>query len=160
MVMRDDYRRIQKSNEKRNRKEGNAMKIAGKRQQKKGFIYTLEVLLAVGLIFLTLVYLFRFSEPTPQHDLTIIKRSGMEALEFMDQYHELRKWVSEFNEAKIESTLNTLLPNNIKFESEICAAECSAAGVNTKKSVVAVDYYVSAYRDQHLGRKIRLWLWK
>lgn len=130
------------------------------RQRPKGFVYTLEVLLAVGLIFLTLVYLFRLSPPTPQHDLTIIKRSGMEALEFMDQRYDLRKWVSEFNEGQIESTLNALLPNNIKFESEICSDECSAAGVNTKKSVVAVDYYVAAYREQHLGKKIRLWLWK
>jgi len=136
------------------------MKTGKKRRRQKGFVYTLEVLLSVGIIFLTLVYLFRFSPPTPQHDLTIIKRSGMEALEFMDQRYDLRKWVSEFNEAQVESTLNTLLPNNIKFESEICSNECSAAGVNTKKSVVAVDYYVTAYRDQHLGMKIRLWLWK
>ncbi|GEM_PF-3690217 len=135
------------------------MKTTEKRQRQKGFVYTLEVLLAVGLIFLTLVYLFRFSPPTPQHGLTIIKRSGIEALEFMDQNYDLRKWVSEFNEAQVESTLNTLLPNNIKFESEICTTECSAAGVNTKKSVVAVDYYVIAYRDQYLGQKVRLWLW-
>lgn len=135
------------------------MRMNAKRKNKKGFVYMLEVLLAMSIIFITLAFVFRFSQPVSESQLPIMRRAGMEAMEFMDQYHELRKWVSESNEAKIESTLNDVLPNNIKFETEICTDQCNAAGANTKKSVVAIDYYVMTYRDEYLGKKIRVWLW-
>lgn len=145
---------------KRQQRSKKTRAAATRERGHKGAIYTLEALLVVGTVFFVLAYLFRFSPPTSQTDLPLIKRQGFEALEYMDQYYDLKKLVSDGNEAPIENTLETLLPASIKFETEICTNPCNAVGVSTKKSVVAVDYYVMTYRDQYVGKKLRLWLWR
>lgn len=126
---------------------------------KKGFIYTLEVLIAISLITLTVVFLFRFSPQTTQSDITILKISGMNALVYLDQYYDLDMWVFEGNETNIENTLEQLLPEGINYEAEVCETECNTIGVPTTKSVVAVDYYVSSYGKHLVSSKVRLWLW-
>ena len=118
--------------------------------EKRGFVYTLEALVVVGVVFLTMAYVFRYAPPAPQSDITIMKRAGIDALEYLEQRGELRRYISELNEAQIA----------IKFETEICRDYCNTFGVPTRQTVAVVDYYVSAYRDSYEGQRIRLWLWR
>ena len=128
--------------------------------EKRGFVYTLEALVVVGVVFLTMAYVFRYAPPAPQSDITIMKRAGIDALEYLEQRGELRRYISELNEAQIESSLAGILPPAIKFETEICRDYCNTFGVPTRQTVAVVDYYVSAYRDSYEGQRIRLWLWR
>jgi len=127
---------------------------------KKGYVYTLEVLLAMALIFVTLIFIFRISPPSLQGDIPIIKRYGLEGLEYLEQTNDLRLWVSTGNETAIKDALTQLMPSNIKFQLDICKDSCSGGGIPTTVNVIVTDYYVTTYNGDYLDRKIHLWLWR
>jgi hypothetical protein len=127
---------------------------------KKGFIYTLEALVVIGVVFFSLFYLFRYAPQTPQTDIAVMKKYGIDALAYVDSTGELRSFVSQYNEAEIEKRLSQIMPGSVKFETEICGKLCSTVGVPTRQSVVTVDYYVSAYRNEYMGQRVRMWMWR
>lgn len=126
----------------------------------KGFIYTLEVLIAVAIILASLVFIFRSSPAKPELDVSIIKTQGMDALSFLDAKGSLRKLVFDDNETEIETQLKAYLPKNIGFEVQLCTSPCSAVNVPVNETVVAVSYYISGYKESYVGKKARLWLWR
>jgi hypothetical protein len=127
---------------------------------KKGFIYSLEALIVITIVFFLLAYLFRYAPQTSQAEISVMKIYGIQALEYLENSGDLQKLVSEYNEAEIEKKLGTILPNSIKFETEICRKNCNAAGVPNKNNVIAVDYYISTYRDSYEGQRVRIWMWR
>ncbi len=127
---------------------------------KKGFIYSLEALIVIGIIFFLLAYLFRYAPQTSQTDIAVMKIYGMNALEYLDDSGELAKFVSQYDEADLEKRLSSILPGSMKFETEICGKVCSQAGVPERQSVAAVDYYVTAYRGEYIGQRVRMWMWR
>ena len=134
--------------------------VALSNKKRKGFVYTLEALIVIGIVFVLMAFVFRFSIPASQPDVVIIKRAGIDALEYMEQNFDLRRYVSEVDTAQIDKGLASILAGNIKFETEICSASCNPVGVPAKQTVVVVDYYIAAYRDGFEGQKIRLWMWR
>lgn len=126
----------------------------------KGYIYTLEVLIAVAVILVSLVFIFRSSPTKPDLDISIIKTQGMDALSFLDAKGTLRKLVFDDNETEIENQLKSYLPKNIGFEAELCTLSCSAVNVPVNETVVALNYFVSGYKESFIGKKIKLWLWR
>lgn len=147
----------QRENRKRKNKH---MKKPGRRRTSKGYVYTIEVLIALTIIFLAIIFVFRFTQPPLQGEIPIIKRYGFEALEYLDQQDDLRKWVNGYEEDNLESALEGILPANVKFEAEICKNTCISANVPNSVNVVTVDYYVETYQNYYLDRKVRLWLWR
>ncbi len=126
----------------------------------RGFVYTLEVLIAVSIILVSLVFLFRSPPPKPALDTSVIKTQGMNALMFIDAKGTLRKNVFYDNETQIETELKLYLSKNIGFETELCALRCSAANLPSNETVIAIDYYISGYNENYLGKKVKLWLWR
>jgi hypothetical protein len=130
------------------------------RSRAKGYIYTLEVLIAVSIILVSLVFIFRSSPAKPELETSLIKTQGADALSFLDSKGTLRKLVYDDNETEIETQLKTYLPKNIGFEVQVCTSPCSAVNVPVNETVVAVNYYISGYKENYLGKKVRLWLWR
>ncbi len=126
----------------------------------KGYLYTLEVLIAISIIFVSMVMLFRYAPTQPDLGVSILKQQGFEALGYMDDKGTLRELVLMNNETAIEEELNLILLKAVNFETDICSLSCNKTSVPANKTVVAVDYYVSGYKDAYLGKKLRLWLWR
>ncbi len=125
----------------------------------KGYVYTLEVLIAVSVIFVSLVFLFRNPPTKPDLEIPLMKRQGFEALDYLMQKDDIRELVSNGNESLLESRLKEAL-TAVQFDIDICNYTCSETNVPANQTAIAIDYYVSGYRNSYFGKKVRLWLWK
>lgn len=126
----------------------------------RGYIYTLEVLLAIATIFVTLVLVFSNAPEQPEAHLAVIKQSGYDALFYMDQSGELRDAVSRGSVTAINSNLTATMPATILFSTAICTTSCQPSSLPANRTIVIVDYYTGDYRDQYIGKKVRLWMWE
>ncbi len=126
----------------------------------RGYVYTLEVMLAISIIFVTLIFIFSSSPEQPETNLVIMKQSGYDALYYLDMTGELRDAVNRGAVSEIDSNLTDLLPKNIKFDTNICTTSCNSTELPANRTVVAVDYYISGYRSQYIGKKVRVWMWR
>ena len=126
---------------------------------KKGYIYTLEVLIAVSMILVTVVLVFGKTQEEAQTEIPLIKQSGYDVLFYLDKSDDLRRIVSTEGVTALESNLTRLLPLNIAFDVTICTTLCGSISLPGNKTIVAVDYYISGYREKFINKKVRLWLW-
>ncbi len=126
----------------------------------KGYVYTLEILLAVTIIFVSMVFLLRTPPPKPDFETSIIKRQAFESLEFLDNAGKLKSQAAADNETKIEQDLAGVIPQIMFYETEVCKKSCSTFNVPGNETVVSADYYVGAYRDTFAGKKVKIWAWK
>ena len=129
------------------------------RHSSKGYIYTLEVLLAVSTMLITIVLVFSTTPEEAETDLPVIKQAAYDALFYLDKSDDLRKIVSAEGVGQLEKNLTDLMTKNVKFHVTICTTVCSANGLPPNKPVVVVDYYISGYRETFLNKKVRLWIW-
>ena len=126
----------------------------------RGYVYTLEVLLAVSLVITTLVFLYKTPPVKPQLEVSGMKLQGIRALEYLDKKGDLRQFAIVANETDIEKRINSTLIRSIGFETDICTLTCNETGVPRNKTVVAVDYYIAGYRRTHNVTKIKMWMWR
>lgn len=126
----------------------------------KGYVYTLEIVIGMLLILVTFISLFSNPPSKPEIEVTVIKQSGFNSLDFINKEGLLRELVQNNSEAELESRLSALLSKSVKLEAEICAETCGATGVSTTGNVITFDYYVSAFNENYMGRRVKLWLWR
>lgn len=131
----------------------------GKNCGRKGFVYTIEVLLAIFLVAVTITSLFLQVPEKPQGDIAITKRLGIETLEYLDNKDVLRNYVNSNDAAGIERELDALLPNRLNSNATICERSCTFSGLPVDRNVIVADYYVSGYRTTYLGKKVRVFMW-
>lgn len=127
---------------------------------KKGFVYTLEVLIAVGIIVIAAVVMFKNVPSKAETDIATLKTQGFHALRYMDDTGLLRKYANDDNESLVENDLKALMPSTVNFEAQICGSSCSDANVPDDKDVVSIDYYISGYRTEYMEKRVKLWIWK
>ena len=127
--------------------------------RKKGYMYTLEVLIAASLIMVTFVIVFQSPPSKPALETSLIKQQGYNALEFLDNNGLLRPYVYSNDEGALETQIDAVLINSIKFETDICFSSCNMSNVPDDETVIVVDYYVSGYKNTFLGKKVRMWMW-
>jgi hypothetical protein len=125
----------------------------------KGYIYTLEVLIAISIIVVSMVSLFKLAPAKPEAEISIIKQNGYDALFYLDQKGVLCDLVAKDNETGIEDYLGAILTANIEFEADICMSECLTDLPGTG-AIIPVDYYISSCKGDYVGKKVRLFLWK
>ncbi len=135
-------------------RRGNALK----NNHHKGYLFTLEVIIAVSLIMVSMVIIFSSTQAPASAKTALIKKQGFEALEYLDQAGELRFLAFSGNEITLEEKLKALLPSSISLETDVCTDVC-AGNVPSGTSIITVDYYVSGYRDAFFTKKIKLWMW-
>jgi hypothetical protein len=126
----------------------------------KGYIYTIEVMLAVVTILFMIVVVFSNTPEQPETALVLIKQNGYDALHYMDQSGMLRGLVSRNLTNMTRGNISLLLPASIAFDVDICSTACSSANLPSNRTVVAVDYYIGAYMNSYVGKKVRLWMWE
>jgi hypothetical protein len=124
----------------------------------KGYVYTLEVMLAIAIILIAVVMLFGTVQVPESSNVGLIKRQGYEVLEFLDQKDELRQLVKNGDEINLKKKVRDLLTPGITIELDICTTSCSGQ-VPQNKNIVSVDYYVSGFRDSFFNKKVRMWMW-
>ena len=126
----------------------------------KGYVYTLEVMLAVSLIFVTLILVFSSSPEEPETNLAIMKQNGYDTLFYLDITGDLRNAVARGAVSEIDANLTGILPQNIRFDTNVCTTSCNSTELPSNSTVVTVDYYIGGYRSEYVGKKVRLWMWR
>lgn len=130
------------------------------RHNRKGYLYTLEVLVAVSIMLTTIVFLFRSLPQKPEIELSLIRKQGFEALEYLDNKGDLKNLTFGGNESVIESSLRSILEKNIELEIEICKITCEELNIPSRETIVLINYYISGYRDTYDAKKLQLYLWR
>lgn len=125
---------------------------------KKGYIYTLEVLMAVSIIFLTMVFVFKMPKLTPDTSSLLLKQKTEDSLKVLDSDGILRKLVSENNEESLRGNLTSLFQPGIGFESRICRSYCEAPLLPDGKTVTHVVYYLTGHEEYDYA-SVHVWLW-
>ena len=126
----------------------------------RGYIYTLEVLLSVSIVIITLTYLYRTPPIKPQSEISAMKLQGIQALEYLEKKDDLRQYVIIANETDIRRRINDTIITSIDFEIDTCTLTCNSTGVPENKSVVSMDYYIAGYRGTHNVTKVKMWMWR
>lgn len=126
----------------------------------KGYIYTLEVLLAISIIVGSIIFILGTAPEKSELNLLTMNQRVFEAVEYLDNKGELRALVNDDNEIEIENQLNSILPSVIKFETDICTTSCNGTNIPTNQEVIVFDYFISGYKDRYIGKRIRIWIWE
>lgn len=126
----------------------------------KGFIYTLEVLIAISIIMVSIVLVFRYPPEKPDFGTSTMKLQAFDSLEYLDNKGDLKNLVFQNNETEIEKRMRDILLQEMLFEMEICDFSCSEANVPVNETVIAINYYVAGYKENYLGKKVKMWLWR
>ena len=116
----------------------------------KGFIHTLEVVIALAMITAALIGLFKPLQPADNSAQLVA--SGYAALQYLEDTDVLRPAAASKEVATIRTALQPLLTN---FEVEICIPSCEGTA---HQDAVAVDYFIAgstSYNPVHL----KLYLW-
>ncbi len=125
----------------------------------KGYLYTLEVLIAASLIFVALAMAYKSAPLKPEMQLSSIKIAGTDALDYLDRKGDLRQWVFYGNESVIESELRVIIPRSIDFEASV-GLECDTRNVPENRTIVSVVHYFSGLKDRYSAKKICLFMWE
>ena len=116
----------------------------------KGVMHTIEVVIALAMIAVAIVGLFKPLQPTDNSAQLI--QSGYAALQYLEDVGTLRPAAVANDTVTIRSALQPLLTN---FGLEICNLTCAGA---TQPGAAALDYFISgsgSYTPVH----IRLYVW-
>jgi hypothetical protein len=133
-------------------------KIIETKYSKKGYVYTIEALIAIALILIATVIIFGISQTPSSSSLSLAKKQGFDAMEFLDQNDELRLLVAVGNKNDLKNRLKDLLPPGITLDVDICRYDCTA-NTPANKNVVSLDYYISGYHDTFFMKKVKIWMW-
>jgi hypothetical protein len=126
----------------------------------KGYIYTLEVMLAISIIVGSLFLIMGNVNTQQNYIPTSMSRQVMDALKYMDMKGELRQYVSTDDDVSVETNMTSLLPDTIKFEVDICAINCVSTAVPSDQTVISLDYFISGYKDSYFGKRVHVWIWE
>lgn len=124
----------------------------------KGYIRTLEVLLSLSLIVLTMVFIFRFPPLATTDEMNTIKYRAYNSLEYLDEKGYLRKIVLNVDRNALDKNLTVLL-SGLDFDADICIDSCFTP-ILPSKQVATVEYYISGYKDFYNKAKVKVWVWR
>ncbi|MCD6557648.1 MAG: hypothetical protein J7K31_01285 [Candidatus Aenigmarchaeota archaeon] len=133
----------------------------------KGYLYTMEVLLTVSMIFIAIIFAFRSAPSKPALEISLIKRDAFSALEYLDNSGNLRPLVYsgeplDIVEMQIEDLLKAMLTKKVEFEVDICknSDDCVTENAPENREVIVVDYYLSGYKKSYDFYRVRMYVWK
>jgi len=119
----------------------------------KGYMYTLEVLIAISIVFISLVFLFRSSPSIPNTDTSLVKTQIYDLLDYRSDF--VREKVSQNDEQAIEQMLKEF-NDALSYKVKICSIGSCTAQLPDNVTITAMDYYVFADGN---GKKLRIWVW-
>jgi|SRR3989344_3543540 len=126
----------------------------------KGYVYTIEVMLAVAVIMFMLVLTFSSAPEQPETNVALMKQGGYDALRYLDDSGALRQLAMRNDTNSLKANITALMTQSVVFDAAICNTNCTSYRIPFNRTIVTVDYYVSGYRDTYIGKKVRLWIWQ
>ncbi len=138
-----------------------------KKGRRKGYLYTMEVLLTISMIFIVIIFAFRAAPSKPALEISLIKGDAFSALEYLDDSGQLRPLVYsgkplDVAELQIEDLLEDILTKKVNFEIDICknSDACSEENAPENREIIVVDYYLSGYKKSYDFYRVRMYIWK
>ncbi|MBI5347018.1 MAG: hypothetical protein HZB66_00210 [Candidatus Aenigmarchaeota archaeon] len=125
----------------------------------KGYIYTLEVLIAASLIFVTLALIYKTPPIKPEMQLSTMEKTGSNALDYFYEKGDMRIWAYYNNESIFESELRNVIPRSVDFEISL-SRECDSKNVPENRTVIVVTRYISGLNDKLDIKKVCLYMWE
>ena len=126
----------------------------------KGYVYTLEVFLAISIIIITLTFLYRTPPQKPQLEVSEMKIEAMHVLEYLDGKGDLRGQAIISNKTAMDSKINDTITTSLDFKTNVCKSACDTSGVPRNKTVVSVDYYIAGSKNVYNATRVKLWVWR
>lgn len=126
----------------------------------RGYLYTLEAMIAAFLIFVTIIYVFRGISSEDETKYLKIKSLCYDAIEYLDNVGLIREYVYKGFKEQLEEKLEEILPSSLEVEVEFCTDDCRISSLPVKKSVIIVDHYISGFRSTYEYKKVRVYLWE
>ncbi len=123
----------------------------------KGYLYTLEAMIAALLILSTLVFIYQPQQKT-SFDFSILKDSGLACLKDLDNRGLLRYYALNNMTQQMRSSLQNCLPRTANFSVGLCTDGCSL-DVPKNKTSVAVYRFISGEAATFQPMTINLAMW-
>ncbi|GEM_PF-1433546 len=117
---------------------------------KKGITYTIEAIIAIGL--LAAIVLFLFQSP-PETSLDLEKQNAYFALSALDADGALREAVFNGSTAAVKAELDKYFQN---YDFELCSDVCFGTTVQAQ----IVEYYMSGWKESYNPKKLRVFLFR
>ncbi len=123
----------------------------------KGFMYTLEAMIAALIILSALVTVYSFSRQQENFDSAIIKEKGYSCVKDLDSGGILRYYALSNDSSGMRGYFQNCLPRSLNFSVSFCRA--CAAGLPGNKTIVSVNYLVAGEGATFQPTSINLFLW-
>lgn len=126
----------------------------------KGYLYTLEAMIAALIIMSTVVVLYINPQGKPQFEASTLKDRGYACLKYLDNKGLLRYYAIQNNSQSLQAELQSCLPNLANFTTSFCttSVNCTATELPGNKTIVLADYIVAGQADFQ-PTLINLYLW-
>lgn len=123
----------------------------------KGYLYTLEAMIAAILILSTLVFIYQPQQKTG-FDVSILKDSGFACLKDADNKGLLRYYALNNMTQQARSAMQSCLPNTANFSVAFCTDTCALEKPQNKTSV-GVSYFIAGESATFQPMTINVVMW-
>jgi hypothetical protein len=123
----------------------------------KGFMYTLEAMIAALIILSALVTVYSFSRQQENFGSAAIKEKGYSCIKDMDSRGILRHYALSNDSAGIRGYFQGCLPRTLNFSVSFCAS--CAAGLPGNMTIESVNYLIAGEGATFQPTSISLFLW-
>lgn len=118
----------------------------------KGYLYTIEVMIAVAIIVISITYLFRFPVNAASSDDALMKQYGLNAIALLDSQD--MRYLAYNNLTGLNRRINALLPDALN------ATTCLDCNLNVDaESVIVLNHYMAGDKSYE-PKTLRLFIWR
>ncbi len=131
-------------------------------ERMKGQLYTLESAIAILMILVILIFLFKAPRPLPEFKTINYKLKAYNSLEFLERNGNLRRDATDANATAIEEKLSPYIPDFINYTVVIFNQSTNLTlkpSFLDKKDVISVSYFLAGDIDEYSPRDVRVYLW-
>jgi len=125
-------------------------------QERKGYLYTIEVMIVVAIIVMSVTFIFRYPLFSDSIDEELIRKYGMDTLQYLGA-QDLR-YLAYNDMSELNNRIDDIIPGAVE---SVACIDCSAedAGAPSDKSVIIISYYLVGEYSYQPG-VLKLYLWR
>ena len=124
----------------------------------KGFLKSLEAIIAVLIIAATYIFLFTGQQALPQFDTTNWKLLVLNELISLDAQNNLRTDIVANNTASIQNKLSLKISQPLNYLAIVCDVNCSQPTLPTTR-IASVKYLISGDYNNATNKELVVFVW-
>jgi|GEM_PF-3286629 len=124
----------------------------------RAYLYTLEVLIALSAVFITIALAMKFAPTKPNVEASLLQLKLSEAVEYLESAGKLRELVYAGDEVGLEEELESLLENLYEVEVVICTTSCNLPELPST-NVAEVTRYFATNDSTYSFAKLIVYAW-